>query len=491
MGWLAEGENLMPQSLRIADMLAVPHSAYAIEIPRRATKTTSIFLVMLGRCSRRPRYKVTFSAQSGIAGSRQFLEWVTDLDAATPPDDLDLPPWLRNKRARPSKAQERHAALFGEELVAAPADRGTGGRGFRIMKGEVNKGIYFDNGSSFIVLKPDPAAYRGKAADVSWIDEAQEIAPEDGAALLAGIRPLQDTRPGASIVLSGTAGEVRAGIFWDYLQRGRDGDPKVGILDYAAPEETQWADVEDVETCIALTARVHPGVGTLTTLDVMRERRAELPLPQYAREYLSMWPETAGERVISAEAWAEAAAKKWPAQPKRVAFGMAIKPGGSVAAICAAWRDSRGTAYIEVVKHQPGTLWLPEEAQGITRARVSSTIAYDDIAEGKATATEMQPMRPRPRLRVQTYRETAAGCVQIMRDLARGKLKHNNDPSLNAAVAVATKREVRNDQGVWLWTISDPTDDITTLDAATKALRNWDQHYATKTPGAVAPIMGN
>jgi hypothetical protein len=104
----------------------------------------------------------------------------------------------------------------------------------------------------------------------------------------------------------------------------------------------------------------------------------------------------------------------------------------------------------------------------------------------------MQPMRPRPKLRVQTYRETAAGCVQIMRDLARGKLKHNNDPSLNGAVAVATKREVRNDQGVWLWTISDPSDDITTLDAATKALRNWDQHFATKTAGGTnSPIMGD
>ncbi|MDN4598852.1 hypothetical protein [Leifsonia virtsii] len=483
-------DQLLPQQLVISDALDTGHDEYVIEIMRRASKTTSIFMKLLGRSANRPGRQTTFSAQNGVAGSRRLREWGARLDDMNPPDDLDLPPWLRG-RQRVDKRQQRAVALFGDDWLPDAAER-PGGRGFRIMRGEVGKGIYFDNGSTFLVLKPDPDAYRGEGADDSWFDEFQEVDPDEGAEVMAGVLPLQDTKIGASTIVSGTAGETRVGPFWSMLQRLREDDPTMGGLDYAFPYDVQWDEIEDEETAMRLLQENHPGIGTLTIEPKMRKNYRALPKPQWAREYGSVWPETAGERVITAQAWADAEAKRWPAQPKRVAFGMAIKPGGSAAAICAAWRDSRGTAYIEVVKHAPGTTWLPEEAQAITRARVGSTIAYDDISEGKATATEMQPMRPRPRLRVQTYRETAAGCVQIMRDLARGKLKHNNDPSLNAAVAVATKREVRNDKGVWLWTISDLADDITTLDAATKALRNWDQHFATKTAGGNnSPIMGN
>lgn len=488
LGFLSEGQEVKPQQLAISDTLALPKSAYVIEIPRRASKTTSIFLTLLGRCASRPNYKVTYSAQSGIAGSAQFLDWVMQLNDATPPDDLDLPPWLRNQVRSKTKSQQRFEALFGDDILEDSAPGLTGGRGFRIMKGEVNKGIYFDNGSSFTVLRPDAKAYRGKAADVSWIDEAQEIPVEEGDALLAAIRPLQDTRPGASIIISGTAGEARVGIFWDYLERGRNQDPNVGIIDYAAPEETPWEDIEDETRAMDLIARTHPGIGTLTTLETMRERYNELPKPQWAREYLSIWPETYGVVAIPADQWEDAAQQRKVAIPPRVAFGMAIKPGGAVASIVAAWRNSKGKAYIEVVEHRQGTSWIPKRAQELTSKYRGSSIAYDDIAEGKATATEALMLSPRPRFRIQTYRENAAGCVQLMRDLERGHLTHFDQVGLNDAVMRAAKREVRGDQGIWLWTVGQPSDDITCLDAATRALRNWDQHFA-KSPSSRGPVI--
>jgi hypothetical protein len=488
MGFLEDGEDLKPQQLMIADTLANQKSSYVVEIPRRASKTTSIFLTLLGRCALRPKYKVTFSAQSGIAGSRQFLEWAMQLDAMTPPDDLDLPPWLRNQPKRKSKAVERHLALFGED-IQPDAPMLTGGRGFKIMRGEVNKGIYFDNGSSFIVLKPDGHAYRGKAADISWIDEAQEIPADEGAALMAAIRPLQDTRPGSSIILSGTAGEYRQGVFWEYLNRGRDGDEKVGIIDYAAPESTPWEHVEDEKTAMDLLAKVHPGIGTLTTSDVMLERYHELPKPQWAREYLSIWPESFGVVAIPTELWANALLTRKMTIPTRVAFGLDIKPGGSSAAIVAAWRNPKGIAYVEVVEHRSGTKWIPQRLQELTTKYRGTTVAYDDIAEGKATATEAAILTPKPKLRLQTYRETAAGCIQFMRDLDRGTLKHFNQVGLNDAASKAARREVRGDSGIWLWTIGQPGDDVTCLIAATRALRNWDQHYAGRSGDTTTGII--
>jgi hypothetical protein len=68
-----------------------------------------------------------------------------------------------------------------------------------------------------------------------------------------------------------------------------------------------------------------------------------------------------------------------------------------------------------------------------------------------------------------------------MRDLQRGKLTHFDQSALNAAASVAARREVRNDKGLWLWTVTAAGDDITPLDAATRALRNFDQHIARRT----------
>lgn len=468
-------EQLLPQQLQIADTLAKGYDKYSFEISRRATKTTSIFLTLLGRCISRPGYQVTFSAQNGVSGSRRLREWAGRLDAVNPPDDQDLPPWMRDRPRKTKQATQ--IALFGEDVLP---DTTPQRRGFRVMRGEVGKGIYFDNGSQFLVLKPEADAYRGEGADVSWLDEFQEVDPIAGDELLAGILPLQDTKIGSSTIVSGTAGEARVGPFWNWVDKLRSGDPATGGLDYAAPEDTPWEVIEDRDQALDLLKTVHPGIGTLTTIAKMGKNYDDMPRPQWAREYLSMWPETYGVVVIPEEQWAAAKMQRKAAFPPRVAFGLAIKPGGSVAAIVAAWRNSKGKAYIEVVEHRQGTSWIPKRAQELTSKYRGSTIAYDDIAEGKATATETAMLSPKPKLRIQTYRENAAGCVQLIRDLERGNLAHFDQVGLNDAVMKAAKREVRGDQGVWLWTVGQPGDDITCLDAATRALRNWDQHFANR-----------
>ncbi|MBL5972439.1 MAG: hypothetical protein D3X82_01315 [Candidatus Leucobacter sulfamidivorax] len=477
---------LQPQQLVIVDHLnAAGLDEYVVEIPRRASKTTTIFCWLHGRCLSRPDYFVTFSAQSGVKGSARLREWANQLDRVQPADDADLPPWLRGTRPkRPPQA----LALFGEDQLTAPPPAG---RGFRIMRGEVGKGIYYDNGSKVLVLKPDAESYRGEAGDVSWIDEAQEIDPEEGADLLAGIIPLQDTREDAALVISGTAGEARIGPFWERVNKLRSRDPDIGGVDYAAHEDTPWEVIEDEDQAMELLARIHPGIGTLTTLEKMRKNWRKLPKPQWAREYLSMWPETFGQTAIAADQWQRGALQAKPKRPARVAFGLAIKPGGSVAAICAAWRTPLGLAYVEVVDHRQGTQWLPARMQELTRTYRGSTIAYDKIGEAEQTATEAAVLKPRPAMRVQTYNENAAGCIQVLRDLERGTLRHADQVGLNAAVEIAAKREVRgSDRGVWLWTPAEKGGDITCLDAATRALRNWDQHYAGRT-GTYRPSMGD
>ena len=475
MGFLGNPDELKSQQYLIADVLASDRDAFAIQMPRRASKTTTIFLVLLGRCALRPNYQVTFSAQSGVASTRRFREWANRLDRITPPPYED--PFNR------PRTRSRQATLFGDEAIFGED------RGFRILRGAANQRIEFDNGSSFIVLKPEAEAYRGEAADCSWLDEAQEIDPLEGEDLLAAILPLQDTKPGASLIISGTAGEARTGIFWDYLERGRGGDTSIGIVDFAAPEDTDWEIVEDEDRAMELLKTCHPGIGTLTTIDKMIKNYRSMAKPQWAREYLSMWPETFGTTAVPPEQWDAARLQTKKQKPPRIAFGLAIKPGGATSAIVAAWRDKQNVAHVEVVEHRQGTSWLPKRMQELTTKYRGSTIAYDDIGEGKATAVECAPLQPKVKLRMQTYRETAAGCIQFLRELDRGSIKHFDQVGLNEAVVRAGKREIRGDHGMWLWTTMQPGDDITCLDAATRALRNWDQHFAKTTNGAPAGIV--
>lgn len=483
---------LHPQQLWIVDALnaigilevdGILTDEAVIEAMRRSAKTTTIFMWLLGRCWCRPGYQVTFSAQSGVKTSARLREWKNRLDRTHPDPEAiaGIPPWKRGLARRPAARVSRHVALFGDDLLPEPvvqADPET--RGFRILMGETGKGIYFDNGAQFLCFKPDADAYRGEAGDISWLDEAQELDPDEGADLLAGIIPLQDTKDQAGRIISGTAGEVRVGPLWEAIEKLRTGGHIAGV-DYCFPPETPWESIMDEETAIALIAKHHPGVGTLTTLPKMRKNWRDMERPKWACEYGSMWPETFGARAIPADQWAECVAGRRPPKPARMAFGLAIKPGGGVAAIAAAWRNAKGEAYVEIIEHRSGTAWLPDRCYELTSTYRGSSIAYDDIGEGKATATEMLALPKRPKLKVQTYRETAAGCVQFLRELERRKLRHFDDVGLNAAVGRAAKRETRGDTGVWLWTPADRGEDITCLDAATRALRNWDQHYARRT----------
>lgn len=481
---------LQPQQLRLVDALnSRDYDQFVVEIPRRASKTTTIFLWVLGRCASRPGYQVTFSAQSGVKTSARLREWKTRLDRTCPDPDAGLPPWRRGLGVKP-KAVARQLALFGEEL--GELEHEPTGRGFRILMGEVGKGIYFDNGSQFLCFKPDADAYRGEAGDISWIDEGQELEPEAGADLLAGIIPLQDTKQGAALVVSGTAGEARVGVFWELVNRLRDGDPDVGGVDYCAPEDTPWEIVEDEESAMGLLRGVHPGINTLTTEEKMRRNWRKLGKPQWSREYASMWPESFGERAVDPGLWEAARLASKPDRPERVAFGIGINRTGSAAAICAAWRTAKGVAYLEVIEHKAGTDWMPELMQYLTKKYRGSTIAFDRIGQQEATVTRAEVLTPKPRMRIQTFNETAAGCIQFLRDLERGTLRHSGQNALNAAVEIAARREVRgNDRGVWLWTPGELGGDITALDAATRALRNWDQHFARKAGTGRTVIMGD
>jgi hypothetical protein len=218
----------------------------------------------------------------------------------------------------------------------------------------------------------------------------------------------------------------------------------------------------------------------------MRAQWRDLPRPQWAREYLSLWPETFTARAIPAALWEAAHMTERLAIPERVAFGWAIRPGGSVAAIAAAWRDRDGVAYVEIIDHRPGTKWIPARAQDLTKRYRGAIVGFDARGEGAATRTESERLTPRPRLQEHRWTDITAGSIQFLRDLERGSLRHFGQLPLNLAVSQASRRD-SGDAGAWTWSPMSHDSEIVCLDAATRALRQWDMAPVAGSVGVIRP----
>lgn len=440
-----------PQTWKLADALNAwntsthrpMYSTMGVCMARRTAKTTGILAVAMGRCLCRPGYVVIFSAQSGTKASARFLDLARMLD-----------------RVNPNDAE----------------------RGFRILRGAGNQLIEFSNGSLFLVVPPKGDAFRGDAADLIILDESQEHDVATSEELLGAILPTMDTRPGAQIVIAGTTGVHRSGLFWDTLEEGRNGVPGTGILEFGMPDGTQPPETE--EEALAMISQAHPGVGNLTSLEVMAERFGKLPLPQFMREYLGVWPEDYTQSAIDAAAWKACAltedVSKWP-RPAKFALGFDVAPDGSSAALVAAWRDGEN-AYVEIIEHRQGADWLvPRTAEIARKYRV--LVGHDTIGHALAESESLARQRPKPRTRATTMRDIGAGCATFEKEIRNKTLRHFDQKSLNDAAAKVAKRPLG--ESAWAWGRKASGVDITTLVAATIALRVYDVGQTSASVGVI------
>lgn len=403
------------------------HQEAVVEVPRRAGKTTSLFALCVGRCSALEDYQVTYCAQTGAKSRERFYSMLRDLRRNDPGGA-----W----RERQSRGEER---------------------------------IEWANGSVMRFLPPKASSFRGDAEDLVLLDEGQEVDAEDAEGLLGAILPVFDTRPNAQLVVAGTAGERRSGLLWDALESGRRGE--WAILEYAAPDvDLADVDLDDED----LWVRAHPGIGTLTTLEVIRKRRRRMSDEMFAREYLGLWPRPAAAAGFSPEVWATRGVERAHRVPSRYGVGFDVAPDGSQAAVCAAWRASDGSARVQVLEDRPGASWVAPWLAKHARDRRVPGVGYDTAGtETLAVADELARLtRGRVQTRGLTTREFAAACSALAGAVTDGRLQHARQRSLDDAVRVATRRPILD--GGWAWGRRGSQGSIAALVAATVALRVYD-----------------
>jgi hypothetical protein len=449
----------------IADLLnaqdedgAPLHVTNGICVPRRASKTTSVWAVALGRISNpdRPDYQVAFTAQTQVKARERFLK-----DVVAP---------LERQFPDPATAP------------------------FTINRGAATSSITWKStGGRISILGPNGDSFRGDGYALIILDESQEIEPgDDTVTLLQGIMPTFDTKtingkPAGQLVVLGTAGKFKGGLFWEQLEKGRKG--KAGILEYAADPRTPDYDPDDADQGIEGTTMdpevwrsAHPGIGSLTPFSVIEAKPDEIGMEAFKREYLGIWPDQTQASFIDMKKWNAGLIHAQPVLPERFSIAVSVHFQQQSAAIVAAWRDENGLAYMHVLDHHAGTEWVSGKLDGYWD-QYKFPIAYDDIsASTKTEIAAMSPAYPRAKVLPQKWASISTAAAVTMKAINTLSIRHYGDEALSKSVLIATKRGSKT---AGMWAFGDSGGDATPLKAGSMALRVYDE--TAPKPGLMPP----
>jgi hypothetical protein len=452
MGVFGGRKELKPQQMRLADVCNEPIDTVGVLLPRRSTKTTTLFALALGRCASREEYFVGYTTcTTGTKARDRFRKDIVPVLERLYPDAKDAP--------------------------------------FKIRKAGGSERVEFDNGSIFQVLPPQGESFRSDAFDLIILDEAGEASPEMTEDLMAGALATMDTRPDAQLIVAGTAAKFREGnLLWNTLVDGRAGD--AAILEYAAPDDLNpITDLDDWDEVAALAEAAHPGIGTLTTLEVVRKRWLKLTRRQFAEEYLSLFGRVGiVDTFFDMDKWdAGAIEGDLPDMPTDRAVGLAVvvHPDQSCAVVAAAWRDDLGRACLLVVDYRPDTKWLPSRVKELA-VKLRTPIIYDTQPGPTTVEVEVtQRMRPRPLLAPQKWGDVKSAAALLKREADDGNIAHWAQDDLTEAIRLVTKREAATANG-WAFGRADYSQSIIAAEGVALALRWADENPRKQRAAAFA-----
>lgn len=410
LGSLRQGLMLFEQGLNVARVLEAKspdgtpmYPEVAVMIPRRATKTTSIWDVLLGRCEMNPNYKIVTTAQDGTRARNRWYE-----------------------------------------VMRALRSGGFEDRGGKIRESNGHEAFEWPNGSRLWVVTPHASSFRSEAADTIFFDEAGELSPEKSEDLMSGALPLMDTRPQGQVIIAGTPATVREGLLWSSLESGREG--RSGIVEYSIRDDEPSVFYDESGKAVLnleVLRRVHPGIGTLTTEAKIIERFNKMQLPQFEREYLCRFPldNTAG--AINLTKWAHSQVDPIE-RPSRVGIAFDCAYDGSSASIVFAWRDDDGRVFIELVAHRPGTVWVPRAAHEAGVKYRGSHVGHDDIGANRDPAEALNKLKPSTRMMRYQMKDIMGAAQRLVSEIHAGNVSHFGQVDLDEAVRNTSWRDIQN-----------------------------------------------
>jgi phage terminase large subunit-like protein len=330
-----------------------------------------------------------------------------------------------------------------------------------------NEGIELKSGARLRFLARSGGAGRGFSADRLIYDEAYDLPAETIAASL----PTLSARPNAAVLYTSSApiDSVKSDVLRRVMRRGRcepesresdvpDPDPNLCYIEYSADPK---ADMDDRDAW----RQANPGVdaGRLH-LEFIEKERGAMPEVQFARERLGILDESKGATVIDLAVWDELGdPAASPLNP--VAFAIDVNPDSSFSSIAVAGKVADGRLFTQVVERQRGTGWVVDRVEELIGRWHPTSVTLDAIGPAGSLLPAFAERNIPVDVVTMTQYGQACGAFKSLVD--DGRLVHNNQSGLRAALEAARKRPL-GDSGAWGWHRRDTTD-ITPLVAVTLA----------------------
>ena len=337
-------------------------------------------------------------------------------------------------------------------------------RAIRSANGEQE--IAFQNGSVIMFGAREQGFGRGfDEVDVEVFDEAQ----------ILGEKALEDMVPatnasqhpaGALLFFMGTPprptdpGEE----FTNRRDKALAGNaPNMAYVELSADES---ADPDDH----VQWAKANPSFPHRTPVESMERMRENLTDDDsFKREALGIWDPVGSSRVIDEQTW-NGAADPASMPIERLTLAIDVPPDRSLASVSLAGMRPDGRWHAELDDQRRGTDWIVPWVKSRAEKNRLHAVVVDQMSglvEERRGRHYLVGSDVEVTLAGAEGRDMAIACAKFFDAVYDGSLRHTDQPQVNVALSVATKRPLA---GGWAWNRKDAASDITPIVSMTLAL---------------------
>lgn len=316
---------------------------------------------------------------------------------------------------------------------------------------------------------------RGFTGDLVVLDEAYALKASEMAALLPTMSAKSiDGNP--QVWFTSSAGmpesDLLAGLREQGVSRSAD---RLAYFEWSAADGADMLDKDSwYESNPALGYRIseefiQDEYDTFMAADASEE---------FKRERLGIWAKLGGESVFAAGVWADL--KDEESKPgDRIVFAVEIAANRESASIGLLSFRADELVHAEIVENRVGTSWVGTRLAELQKRW--NPIATVAIAGGHVDSLVPSWKRDGARVKLIKFADYVKACGVIFDWITQGKVRHLDDPILNAAVEGVQQKFTR-DNAAWYWSRVSSDVDITSLVALTVAVAGLEKKSGQQRP---------
>lgn len=298
-------------------------------------------------------------------------------------------------------------------------------------------GIDLHSGQRLRFIARSSTSGRGYSADVAIMDEAFKLNSEAMAALL----PTLSSRPNPQVWYTSSAAMSTSEQLHAVRKRAIAGeDTRLAYMEWSAHEDCDPYDKKN-------WALANPALGIRMQLDFIEAEVQTFSsnIDAFRRERLSIPDEMLGEAILSPGLW-DACRDSGSEIDGRLTFAVDMKLDRSAATISVAGRRKDGMPHVEVIDNREGTSWIVPRLQELSKKWRPGQLLLDPGGPAGSILRDLQDLNIEPKLI--GLREFAQACGAFYDAVNNNQLRHRGQPSLDAAISGAIKRNVGD---LWTW----------------------------------------